>query len=99
MAVELIFANEVQIDIAEAYAWYEGRRPGLGDEFVTAVEASLERIRPGPKLYPFVHETYRRALTRRFPYSVFYELIGTTVTIYAVFHNARDPKKWRQRLS
>ena len=49
-------------------------------------------------MYPVVHEGYRRALIRRFPYAVFYEQSEATVTIYAVFHTSRDPDKWRQRL-
>ena len=35
---------------------------------------------------------------RRFPYAVYYEYAGGTVTIYCVFHTARDPDKWRDRL-
>lgn len=31
MAAELIIAPEAEQDIAEAYAWYEGRRTGLGE--------------------------------------------------------------------
>jgi hypothetical protein len=46
----------------------------------------------------FVHETYRRALIRRFPFAIFYEYAGTKVTVYAVFHTSRDPEKWRNRL-
>ena len=49
-------------------------------------------------MYAVVHESYRRALTRRFPYAVFYEQSEAKVTIYAVFHVSRDPGKWRQRL-
>jgi plasmid stabilization system protein ParE len=45
-----------------------------------------------------VYETYRRSLIRRFPYAVFYEYVELTVTIYSVFHTARDPDKWRHRL-
>ena len=33
MAAELILAPEAEQDIAEAYAWYESRRAGLGEEF------------------------------------------------------------------
>lgn len=99
MAVDLIFAPEAEQDIAETYIWYEGRRPGLGEEFLSAVDACLESVRRWPEMYPVVHETYRRALTRRFPYAVFYEASGSTLTVYGVFHNARDPEKWRQRLS
>jgi plasmid stabilization system protein ParE len=50
-------------------------------------------------MYPVVHEDYRRALVRRFPYAVFYQRYETTAWILAVFHTSRDPNKWRQRLS
>jgi len=98
MPVELVVAPEAELDIAEAYAWYEGRRVGLGEEFLSAVDACLERIRRGPEMYRKVHENYRRSLTRRFPYAVFFELSETRILVYAVFHTSRDPGKWRQRL-
>jgi plasmid stabilization system protein ParE len=98
MPVELVIAPEAESDIAEAYDWYEGRRPGLGEEFVTSVDACLAGIRRWPGLYPVVHEGYRRALIRRFPCAVFYERSEATVTVYAVFHTSRDPAKWRRRL-
>ena len=98
MPVELVIAPEAELDIAEAYLWYEGRRAGLGEEFLSSVEACLESIRRRPEMYPVVHEGCRRSLIRRFPYAVFYELSEVTVTIYAAFHTSRNPDKWRQRL-
>ena len=92
-ALKLAVAPEAERDITEAYLWYEDRRTGLGEEFVRAVDACLESIRRQPEIYPVVHEAYRRALTRRFPYAVFYEYEGSIVTIYA-----RDPDKWHRRL-
>jgi hypothetical protein len=41
MPVELVIAPEAESDIAEAYDWYEGRRPGLGEEFLSSVDACL----------------------------------------------------------
>jgi plasmid stabilization system protein ParE len=98
MAVRLVVAPEAELDIAEAYVWYEKRRIGLGEEFLSAVDACVEGIRRQPEMYALVHDVYRRALIRRFPYAVFYEYAEATVTIYAVFHTSRDPEKWRQRL-
>jgi plasmid stabilization system protein ParE len=98
MPVELVIAPEAELDIAEAYAWYEGRRMGLGEDFLSSVDACLESILRRPEMYSVVHESYRRSLIRRFPYAVFYESAEATVTIYAVFHTSRDPDKWRQRL-
>ena len=98
MPVKLVVAPEAELDIAEAYVWYERRRIGLGEEFLSSVDACMEGIRRQPEMYPLVHEIYRRALIRRFPYAVFYEFAESTVTVYSVFHTSRDQEKWRQRL-
>ena len=81
MAAELVVAPEAELDIAEAYVWYESRRTGLGEEFLGSVDASMESIRRQPETCPVVHEAYRRSLIRRFPYAVFYEYAQTTVTV------------------
>ena len=98
MPGELIIAPEAEEDISEACAWYELQRTGLGEEFLSCVDACIEAIRRTPNMHAVVHEDYRRGLVRRFPYAVFYEHAEGTVTIYGVFHASRDPDKWRQRL-
>jgi len=98
MAAELVIAHEAELDIAEAFTWYEARRPGLGEDFLSSVDASFESIRRQPEACPPIHEHYRRSLIRRFPYAIFYEFAETIVTVYSVFHTSRDPAKWRQRL-
>jgi len=98
MAAELVLAPLAELDIAEAYAWYESRRSGLGEEFLSALDASMESIRRQPTICSLVFESYRRAVIRRFPYAIIYEHTEPAITVYAVFHTARDPHKWRQRL-
>ncbi|MBP7052691.1 MAG: type II toxin-antitoxin system RelE/ParE family toxin [Phycisphaerae bacterium] len=98
MAAELVIAPEVVEDLAEASAWYESRRTGLGEELLTCVDACIAAICRLPEMHPVVHQQYRRGLVRRFPYAVFYEYATPTVVVYAVMHTARDPDKWRQRL-
>ncbi|PIQ45289.1 MAG: recombinase [Deltaproteobacteria bacterium CG12_big_fil_rev_8_21_14_0_65_43_10] len=98
MADELIIAPEAQEDVDEAYCWYKNRRPGLGEEFLDCVDACIQAICRMPELHPKVHEEYRRALVRRFPYAIFYEYAGGKVTVYCIFHTSRDPKKWHNRL-
>ena len=99
MAAELILAQEAEQDIAEAYAWYEAQRTGLGEEFLHCVDACMQLVCRVPEAYPIVQENYRRALVRRFPFAVFYEHVEESVIVYCVFHTARDPQKWRQRLA
>ena len=46
MAARVVVAPEAELDIAEAYVWYESRRIGLGEEFLSSVDACMEGIPP-----------------------------------------------------
>ncbi|MDZ8085651.1 MAG: type II toxin-antitoxin system RelE/ParE family toxin [Nostoc sp. DedQUE12b] len=98
MARNLTILTAAELDIIEAYDWYEGHELGLGAEFLRCIDACLNLIQRHPSTYQIVHETYRRATIRRFPYVVFYEFNEQEIIIYAVFHCSQDPEKWRSRL-
>jgi plasmid stabilization system protein ParE len=98
MAAKLVIAPEAEQDLAEAYAWYERQRTGLGEEFLGCVDGCIEAVCRSPGMYAVIHENYRRGLVRRFPYAIFYEHTNDVLTVYCIFHTARDPQKWRQRL-
>ncbi len=96
MSGSIRFTPDAQTDIAEAYAWYEVQRRGLGEEYLVCLDAGFERITRMPEGHPEVYRSFRRALIRRFPYSIFYQIVDGSVIVYAVFHNSRDPKKWKR---
>jgi plasmid stabilization system protein ParE len=73
MDADLRFTSEAAMDIEHAYEWYEQQRAGLGGEFLSCVDAALQLMRRNPLLFAVVHEDFRRALVRRFPYAIFYE--------------------------
>lgn len=98
MNLELTLSEDAEKDISEAYAWYEERRLGLGEDFLSCLDASLQGVKRMPEMHPIVYQSFRRALIRRFPYAAFYETEGERITVSGVFHTARDPQKWRQRL-
>jgi plasmid stabilization system protein ParE len=98
MANSLLILPAAERDISEAFAWYESRQSGLGFEFLRAVDARIRSIERTPKMYGCIERQYRTAIVRRFPYMVLYTYGENTITIYAVFHTARDPQKWRDRL-
>lgn len=98
MAKNITFTPEAEDDSDQGYFWYESKKIGLGREFLTAVDACLQKISRNPKIYQAIYKDYRRAVVRRFPYSVIYEETSTDVIIYAVFDNRQNPNKWRERL-
>ncbi len=98
--VSLVLLPEAKTDIEEAYLWYEDQSLGLGMEFLRCIEAALTSVQRNPMIYPAVHEMYRRALVRRFPFAILFgtEAEGKRCVIYSVFHCSQDPEKWRSRL-
>ena len=98
MAAELVIAPEAAQDLDEAYGCYESHRVGLGEEFLSSVDACAQEICRFPEMFVKVYKGCRRSLVRRFPDAVFYERVGGTILVYCVFHTSRSPEKWRQRL-
>ena len=95
-----ILVPEAKADVAEAYRWYADHSPELGLQFLRCVESTLLSIARSPLLYPVVHESYRRALLRRFPFAVFFEIDDKhhRCVIYSVFHCSQNPGRWQDRL-
>ena len=94
----LILIDETEQDVANAYAWYEERRPGLDDECLAAIRAATKRVQAEPHVHPRVQGEIRRLLVKRFPYSILYREESERVVIIAVFHAKRDPSIWQRRV-
>jgi plasmid stabilization system protein ParE len=97
VTVEARFRPAAVADLEDAYRWYEARRPGLGIEFVDAVEDALVEVTERPTAFGFVHRHVRRVLLRRFPYGLFFVVDGETIVVVACFHVRRDPTRWSER--
>jgi plasmid stabilization system protein ParE len=98
MTYRLTIRPEAEGELAEAFDWYEGRVPGLGEDFLEALNTVVDSILNNPLQYPVVYRSVRRALLRRFPYQVLFIVEVDAVGVIAVFHGARDPRRWQSRL-
>ncbi|MCK9189420.1 type II toxin-antitoxin system RelE/ParE family toxin [Acidithiobacillus sp.] len=94
MAYRLKFSKRALRETGEAQEWYELQSPGLGEEFIAALELQLKRLEQAPLLYAEVISSVRRALLPRFPYGLFYVVRGDLVHVLAVLHDARNPSRW-----
>jgi toxin ParE1/3/4 len=59
--------------------WYEREEPGLGFQFLAELRAAYELIVDHPVGYQDIRSGIRRALTRRFPYAVYFSVEGETI--------------------
>jgi plasmid stabilization system protein ParE len=94
---QLVISVEAAADIDEAVTWLGGISPNLAVRFEEELERVYASILDYPQIYPSVYKTFRRALLRRFPYSVFYVLDASVVLIVAVVHQSRDEETWKRR--
>ena len=71
----VVFTQAARTELIEAQDWYEKEAPGLGMRFHQAVDAIIGRINDNPRIFPVIYRSIRRALLRRFPYSLLF-IIG-----------------------
>ena len=87
---------QARAEIRRARAWYDEQVPGLGSQFVRALEAGVEAISERPEAFPKVYGEYRQCLIRRLPYSIYFRITDDAIVIIAVHHQRRDPARWQR---
>lgn len=89
--------EEARQDILTAAGWYCEKQPGLDKKFITAIEETLERIYNHPEAGTRIYKSFRRAIVKRFPYIVIYQVMVDSIVIFQVFNTWQHPKKKRKR--
>ena len=90
----VIVRPRAEADLLEARLWYEGQRAGLGDAFLGEVKQTITRLENHPERPPLYYRDFRRLLTRRFPYKLFYRIERDRVVVFRILHAKRDHRQW-----
>jgi hypothetical protein len=90
-------------EITEAALWFDSHRPGLGEQFWTAVDAMLTGIEENPlgfgrSDFATPELDIRFAIVRRFNYVIHFLVDPDEVQIVSVAHGARRPGYWLRRI-
>lgn len=79
-------------ELEEVRKFYNDRSFGLGDDFVNEVERRVVQIAAMPTRWMIVRNEVRRALMKRFPYVLYFRLIGErTIRVTVIKHDKRHP--------
>ena len=92
------FHPEASQDYTQAAERYAAIAPELGGRFYDEIERLIGQVRRQPERFLRVSPLARRALARKFPYSVVYLDEPDRIWIVAVMHAKRRPRYWRKRL-
>lgn len=91
------------LEVLEAERWYDEQITGLGDRFLVAVEAAIERVARWPdagsptRVDESGQVIERRVATSGFPFAIEYRLMDRTILVLAVHHQRRRPSYWAER--
>lgn len=97
MSRSLIFRPRARTDLDAAYAWYEARPAGRGDDFLTEFRSAADLVRQHPDRYGVAYRGLRAAPLPRSKYVVYYRLDPTEVVVVAVLHTRADLRRLRGR--
>jgi toxin ParE1/3/4 len=92
------FHPQASQEYTQAAEYYAAIAPELGGRFYDEIERLIQQVRRQPERFLRVSPQARRALARKFPYSVVYLDQPERVWIVAVMHAKRRPGYWRKRL-
>jgi len=95
--VKVEILDEVERDLVEGYRFYESQAVGLGDYFLDSLFSDIDSLR----LYAGIHPRYfghHRLLSKRFPFAVYYKVVGKVARVTAVLDCRRDPARIQKRV-
>lgn len=88
---------EAEAEVREAFFWYFERSPLAADAFRTELFDALDSLATNAAMWAEDEDGFRSHVLRRFPYTVWYELVAQTVNVFAVAHQRRRPGYWQVR--
>lgn len=71
MSLPVIWSDEAKAEFYDAEQWYADIGVSLSEQFVQAVESTVQLIADSPMRFSVVHRGRRRALVPRFPHGLF----------------------------
>jgi len=86
------YKRAASAEVEAVISWYA--RPGVNQasSFVKDLERTESHLRTQPVLYRQIEGEIRRAVLRRFPYSLFYVIERDEVIVLACMHQHQKPR-------
>lgn len=93
----IIFHPDIEFEVGSSYEWYQNQSAGLGDDFLSELEAAYQAMVELPDTWPKFQNGFRRFLLSKFPFPVIYRFNKGKIYVVAVMHNSRQPGYWTER--
>jgi plasmid stabilization system protein ParE len=95
MHIEIL--DDAKEDILSGALFYEVQQYGAGDYFLDSISSDIESLH----LYAGIHPLqfgYYKLLSKRFPYTIYYDLVEDRIRVIAVLDDRQNPTRIENRL-
>lgn len=99
MSYNVVYFDEVKLDIREAKDWYRLQLKGLEKRFAQDIKKAIIRLAKRPTVHAIRYRNVRIAHPDIFPYAIHFYIDDSThsVVITAIVHNSRAPRYSQKR--
>ena len=90
--MQIIILDIAETDIENGFDFYEKQALGLGNYFLDSIYSDIDSL----MFYSGIHSKhfgFYRALSKRFPFAIYYKIKKENVIIYSIFDYRSNPNK------
>jgi toxin ParE1/3/4 len=100
MKYSVLILSEAEVDIDNAYIWYESKQINLGNKFFNALNESVIYISNNPYCCEEIYKGTRRFVIKKFPYGIYYKVNfeSKEIHILGVIHFKRNTRLIKKRI-
>ena len=84
-------SSSAEDDLLNGFAFYERQQAGIGGYFLDSLYADIDSLLLYGGMHPKPQGRLHRMLAKRFPFAVYYDLKGESVTVVAVLDCRQNP--------
>lgn len=96
--MQIRIARAAETDLLEGFAFYEEQQAGIGEYFLDSLFADIDALTLFGGIHPKPDGRLHRALAKRFPFAIYYDVQGENVTVVAVLDCRQNPASITTRL-
>lgn len=97
--VKIRILDSASQDLMDGASFYELQERGLGEYFLDSLFADIDSLSLYAGIHAIFFHDYHRSLAKRFPFAVYYKIVGDAVLVYAVLDCRRNPAWTRKRIA
>ncbi|MGR3221147.1 MAG: type II toxin-antitoxin system RelE/ParE family toxin [Candidatus Anammoxibacter sp.] len=83
--------DQAENDLVDGYNFYENQEQGVGGYFLDSLYSDIESLVLYAGIHRTRHKNYRRMLSKRFPFAIYYTISGDKINVHAVIGCRKDP--------